>query len=102
MKFRPRGAEHLVSAVVLDSPLLPVPFAEAGTLMSVTRVRAEWRRLGTDPWRLMLLTVWGAANNGSHVMVDYFPDNPDKQPPTEFSEWITSTHPEHASEESKA
>lgn len=102
MKTRPRMAEHVVSAVVLDSPILPVPFAQEGTTMSLTRVRAEWRKFGTDPWRLSIVTVWGGANNGSGVSVDYYPANPGKQPPVELSEWIASTHPELAREEQKA
>lgn len=100
--FRPRMVEHIVSVVVLDSPVLPVPFAEPGTRMSLTRAQAEWRKFGTDPWRLSVVTVHGATNTGDGITVDYFPDNPSKQPPRELSEWITSTHPGHVNEEQRA
>jgi len=102
MKFRPRNTVHIVTAAVLDSAVLPVPYAEPGTVMSLTRVMAEWNRYPPEPWRLRLVTVYGAANNGSPVTVDYFPDNPMKQPPRELSEWIASTHPGHVNEEQSA
>jgi hypothetical protein len=102
MKTNTRHRTHVVSVSIQDSPILPVPFAQEGTVMSLTRAEVDWRRLGPEPWRLYVVTVWGAANNGSGVRVDYFPDNPIKQPPPELSEWIASTHPGRVSEESTA
>lgn len=97
-----RSTVHTVSVAIKDSPVLPVPFAQEDTRMSLTRAEVEWRRLGPEPWCLAVVTVWGAANNGSGVRVEYFPDNPAKQPPPELSDWIASTHPGCTSEESKA
>lgn len=100
--FRPRMATHVVSVVVVDSPVLPVPFAEPGTRMTLTRARAEWYRSGTDPWRLDVVTVDGATNTGDGITVDYFPSNPLKKPPRELSKWIATTHPGHVNEEQRA
>lgn len=94
MAFRPRHAEHTVSCVVDHAPARPLPHAEHGTTWIMVRVLVEWRRYGTDPWRLHVVTARGAASNGSAVVRDYFPDNVDKQPPKELTAWIASTHPE--------
>lgn len=102
MKFLPRMAEHTVSAAVADSVILPVPFAQEGTRMAITRARAEWRRAGTDPWRLAVVTVHGATNTGDGITVEYYPENPSKRPPRELAEWIGSTHPGHAREEQES
>lgn len=100
MKISPRNAKYDVSAVVHDSPLFPVPYAESGTVMSLTRVTAEWSQTAGRAWHLNVVTVRGAANNGSAVTVDYYPDNPTKQPPKELSEWIASTRPGREATES--
>jgi hypothetical protein len=96
--FRPRIAEHFVSAIPYDLTMLPVPYAVEGTTMCLTRVRAEWRRLGTDPWRLMVVTVDGVMSNGSPVTIDYFPDHAVRKPPAKLSRWIASTHPNRVKE----
>jgi hypothetical protein len=69
--------------------------------MSLTQAEVEWCKYGPGPWRLNVIIVWGAANNGSGVRVEYFPDNPSKTPPRELSDWIASTHPGRQNEESK-
>lgn len=92
-EVRPRMITHTVSVAVTHSPILPVPFAEPGTVMSLTRAQAEWTRAGTDPWRLHVVTVNGATNTGDGIIVEYFPSNPSKKPPTALSDWIASTHP---------
>lgn len=94
MTFRPRFATHVVSCVVDNSPARPLPYAEHGTTWIITRLVAEWRRQGINPWKLHVVTASGAASNGSPVARDYFPDNVNKQPPKELSAWIASTHPE--------
>lgn len=102
MRLTPRNAIHTVSVVVRDSPLFPIPFAEPGSLMCLTRATAEWHQFAGEAWRLHVVTVYGAANNGSTVTVDYFPDNPSKKLPVEFDEWVKSTHPERTNEEQTA
>lgn len=98
--FQPRSAEHSVSVNVYGLTL-PVPFAEPGTTLLVSQVRAEWKRYGAQPWSLVLVTVRGVANNGHMTTVDYFPDNPTKQPPRELSAWIASTHPGRVNQEQR-
>jgi len=102
VKILPRMIEYTVSVAIKESPLLPVPYANPGTRMSLTRGRVTWLRAGNDPWRLSIVTVYGAASTGDGITVDYFPDNPMKQPPRELSEWIASTDPRRMNEEQTA
>lgn len=100
--YIPRNATHTVRCAVTDTDPVPVPYAEPGTTMIVTRIDVVWFRMGTDPWRLDVVTEGGAASNGAHVEVDYYPNNPSKKPPARLSAWVASTHPNAAQEASKS
>lgn len=91
--YTARKATHTVAVTVTNADLVPVPFAEPGTRMIVTRVRAEWVQYGTDPWKLDVVTEHGVSTTGDPVTADWWPANPSKRPPARLSEWLATTHP---------